>query len=90
MSEQKHLTIEKRRAILNRAVAGYVKQGYRVVSQADTTAQLVKPKRFGCAWMIVSLFSLGLALIFYLVQKEKTVYLEVDLNGRVKKIKRKQ
>jgi len=90
MAEQQSLTTEKRKEILDRAVAKYVKNGYRVISQTDTTAQLVKPKRFGCAWMIVSLFSLGIAIIFYLIQKEQSIYLEVDLNGRLRRIRRKQ
>lgn len=84
------LPIEQRREILNREVASFVRRGYRVISQSDTTAQLVKPKRFGCGWAIVALFTVGLALILYLMQKEQSIYLEVLPNGKVKRTHKKQ
>ena len=83
--EQSTLTPEQRRDILDRAVAKYVKQGYRVISRTDTTAQLVKPKRFGCTWLLLSLLSLGIALVFYLYTKDKAIYLEVTPTGRIKR-----
>ena len=87
MSEQKTLTTDERRAILDREVQRYVKQGFRVVSRTDMTAQLVKPKSFGCLWVILALFTLGLALIVYIAKKDETVYLEVTPAGRVKRTK---
>ena len=62
VSEQKTLTTDERCAILDKAVQRYVKQGFRVVSRTDTTAQLVKPKSFGCLWILLALLTLGLAL----------------------------
>jgi len=84
------LPLAQRKIILDHAVTRYIKQGYRVISQSDTTAQLVKPKRFGCGWVLLSLFSFGIAIIFYLMVKERSIYLEVTQDGRVKRTARKQ
>ena len=83
--EQSTLTLDQRRDILERAIAKYVKQGYRVTARTDTTAQLVKPKRFGCTWLLLSLLSLGIALVFYLRAQDQAIYLEVTPAGRVKR-----
>lgn len=83
------MTIERRREILQREIAGYLKQGYRVVSQTDVTAQLVKPKQFSCLWAIIWTLVVGIGLLFYLfwywAAKDQTVYIEVDEHGRVKR-----
>ena len=69
-------------APLQAAINRYVGKGYRVVSQTETAAQLVRPKRFSVVWAILT------ALVFYLpyywfVKRDKTVYLTVDADGRV-------
>lgn len=76
-----------RRAALQNSIAGYLGQGYRVVSQTDTTAQLVKPKSFSCLLAVV-LFLLGVVpliiyLLFYLASKDQQVYITVDEFGVV-------
>jgi len=83
--EPSTLTLDQRRDILDREIAKYVKRGYRVTSHTDTTAQLVKPKHFGCTWLLLSLLSLGIALVFYLYTKDQAIYLEVTPTGRVKR-----
>jgi hypothetical protein len=71
---------EQRRAILQAGINSYIGKGYRVISQTDTTAQLVKPKKLS---ILLALCTLGLALLWYLVKKDKTVYLQVDQFGRL-------
>ena len=57
----------------------YVNQGYRVVSQTDTSAQLVRPKTFSFVWAFLWFLCLGFGLIVYLLyyaaKKDKAVYL---------------
>lgn len=75
-------TLEQRRALLQREILRYVRQGYRVVSQTDTAAQLVKPKRFSLLWFFILL---GILYVpFYLFARDRQAYLEVDANGRIK------
>ena len=79
--------IDQRRAVLQREIARYVGDGFHVVSQTDTTAQLVKPKSFSCLLAVLGLLLFVLGLVIYLIyfasRKDKTVYLEVDANGKV-------
>lgn len=81
-------TLDQRRAILQKEINNYIRQGYRVVSQTDTTAQLVKPKRFSWFWFIIwALLIVGwvLYLVWYFVQSDKSIYIEVDERGNVKR-----
>lgn len=77
----KTLDTAGQRAVLQREINAWVKRGYRVVSQTDTTAQLVKPKRFSLLWFFILLGVLYLP--FYLFARDKTIYLTVDSLGRV-------
>lgn len=83
------LDFARRRQILEKEVASYSRRGYRVVSQTDTTAQLVKPKQFSFLWATLWLFVFGIGLLVYLFyhwsKKEEVVYLMVDEYGRVKR-----
>lgn len=84
---QQPLPLEHRKAILQRAIAGYLNSGYRVIAQTDTTAQLLKPKKFSCLIAILSVLLL-IGWLFYLlyywfIEKDKQVYLEVDARGKV-------
>ena len=89
--EQKFLSIEERRTILDREIKRYVKRDFRVVSRTDTTAQLVKPKKFNFLWAILWFLLFGVGLIVYLLyyagKKDQTVYLEVNERGRIKRMK---
>jgi len=82
-------SVEERRAILQREISRYLKRGFRVVSQTETTAQLVKPKSFSFLWAFLWLLMLGVGLIVYLIyywsKRDETVYLEVDELGRVRR-----
>ena len=81
------VSLETRQAALQQAIGEYLAQGYRVLSQTDTTAQLVKPKQFGTLWFILWLLT-GVLWIVYLayylaVKREGKVYLQVDPQGFV-------
>ena len=61
-----------------------VKQGYIVVSQTDTTAQLTRKKGFSCLLFAI-LFILGIipGIIYLLVRKDKSIYITVDEYGKI-------
>ncbi|MGA2821658.1 MAG: hypothetical protein ABSF61_13540 [Anaerolineales bacterium] len=83
------LSIERRRDILQKEIGRYIRKGFRVVSQTDTSAQLVKPKRFSLLWAIIWLILAVLPFILYLLwywsRKDQVVYLTVDTQGRISK-----
>jgi predicted PurR-regulated permease PerM len=78
---------ERRVEILQREVYKYINQGYRVVSQTDTTAQLVRPKQFSCLWFLINAL-LVIGWVFYLLwywsKRDEQIYIEVDLMGNIK------
>lgn len=60
----------------------YVRQGYRVISQTETSAQLVKPKEFSFLWAFLWFLVLGIGVVvyvfYYMAKKDKTIYLTVE------------
>jgi hypothetical protein len=80
---------EQRTEILDREIQGYAKQGYQVVSRTDTTAQLVKPKKFSFLLFVVLLILMVLPAILYILwyatRGNQSVYLSVDEYGKVKR-----
>ena len=78
---------EKRRELLERAIAKYVSKGYLVVSRTDSTAQLRKPKTFSCLfaslWFL--LFGIGIVvyLIYYAAKRDAIIYIEVNEIGAI-------
>lgn len=72
--------------LLQKEINRYVKQGYRVVSQTETTAQLVRPKQFSCLYASLWFLLFGVGLIFYLFwyasKKDDTVYLQM-VDGKI-------
>jgi hypothetical protein len=86
---------EQRRRVLQERVNHYVDQQYRVISQTETAAQLVKPKRFSVVWFLLwCLLALvgGLVYIIYhaFMKRERQVYLQVDEHGRVRETRDKR
>ena len=75
---------EARKNILQQAIESRVKQGYIVVSQTDTTAQLTRKKGFSCLLFAI-LFILGIipGIIYLLVRKDKSIYITVDEYGKI-------
>ncbi len=87
MADDQPVPLETRRAALQARINQYLSQGYRVVSQTDTTAQLVRPKKFSCLIAVLALLVLVIGLLIYLFyymgKKDDSVYLTVDDYGRV-------
>lgn len=83
----KELSIEERRKLLRYHIGFLVHHGYRVVSQTDTSAQLVKPKSFGCLWASLWFLVFGIGLLFYLfyywAKKDRIIFISVDEYGKV-------
>jgi hypothetical protein len=86
-SAQTPLTIEQRKAILMGAIGSALRNRYRVLSQTDTAAQLVRPKRFSCLWSALWFLFFGVGLIwyvlYYLSKQDETMFIEVDEWGEV-------
>jgi TRAP-type mannitol/chloroaromatic compound transport system permease small subunit len=78
-------TIEERKAILTKEIVDYVDQGWRVISQTDTTAQLSKDKRASClvAILLAILFILPAVLYLLFYRGTENCFLEVTEDGRV-------
>jgi hypothetical protein len=81
------MTTEMRRNVLEQEIQSYVRKGYRVLSQTDTSAQLVKPKRFNLLIAVICLLLAVFPFIIYLLMymASKTVYISVDPQGRVQR-----
>lgn len=80
------ISIEQRAAVLQQRIAWYISQGFRVISQTTTTAQLVKPKTLSCLWVIlfgITIIGLIVYVVVYLMSKDKQVYIEIDPAGQV-------
>ncbi len=75
-------------APLQEHVDWYVGQGYHVISQTETSAQLVMPKQFSFVWAMVWILLALVGLLAYIlyhlvVKKERTVHLTVEADGKV-------
>lgn len=82
------LSPEERSSILDAEVMRYARQGYQVRARAQTTAQLVKPKKFSFIWALVWFLLFGIGIIVYLLyywgKRDQTIYLEVDERGNIR------
>jgi hypothetical protein len=77
---------EQRSAILHSELRRWVAHGFRVVTQTQTSAQLVKPKEFSFLLALVLVFTLVgfvVYILWYLTAKDQSVHIEVDQFGRV-------
>lgn len=81
------LPSEMRREILMREITFYVRRGYRVMSQTDTSAQLVKPREFSCLIATIALllafFPFVVYILYYMSQRDQVVFIEVDPYGHI-------
>jgi len=80
--------IDQRRAILQRAVAIEAVNGWTVITQDDTSAELLKPKRFNWPMaLIAGVFTLGILFVLYAAEyalaKPQAASLSVDETGKV-------
>ena len=76
-------------AQLSEQIARLTRQGYVIVSQTDTTAQLRCRKHFSIFWALFWLvIGAGVGLFLYvawytLVKRDKTAYLRITHDGQV-------
>ena len=86
-SQAPGLLIEQRTAFLDQQIRQYANRGFRVISRSETTAQLIKPKKFSFILAALGLLLGGVGLILYLLyywsQKDQSVLIQVDPQGRV-------
>jgi hypothetical protein len=79
------VTIEQRRAILRAEIEKAARKGWRVVSQTDAAAQLVKPREFSATWAFLWFLACGVGLVVYLLyyagKRDQQLYLDVDVEG---------
>lgn len=86
------LPARKRTLILDQEVDGYVRRGYRILSQTPFSAQLLRPKRFSCLFATLGLLAVGIGFLVYLAiflsLPEIQVFLRVDDQGSVQRVVR--
>jgi hypothetical protein len=80
--------LEERRAILARSLQQETHQGWRVLSQTDTQAQLVRGKRVNhLLHLVLTLLTLGLWVVVWILVTawggEKTRYVTVTEYGQI-------
>lgn len=67
---------------LQQRIDWYVRNGYRVLSQTETAAQLVKPKTFSFPWAAAWFLLCGVGVLVYIFyyasKKDETVYLREE------------
>ena len=78
---------QKRHLILKKAIQGYLDQGYKVIGQGLTSAELTKEKEFSCLIGALGLAALGIGLLIYLFYLKgldnQRIFIEVDPDRRV-------
>ncbi len=85
--ETKEIKIQKE--ILKENIVYYIKKGYRLVTEDESSAQLVKPKSYNVL-LIILFFILGIlpGIIYLLIVKDRQAFLTVDPSGIINTIKR--
>lgn len=53
-------TVEEREAILDKEVAKYARSGYELRAKTQTTAVMVKPKKFSALWALLWFLVFGM------------------------------
>jgi hypothetical protein len=80
------LSIQERKRILDQEVSKHVSNGWRVISQTDTTAQLTRQTPASCGLALLLAIFLIVPAILYLMLYHGTesLYIEVDEAGNIK------
>jgi hypothetical protein len=77
----------ERSRLLDEAIQGYLFRGFFVRLRTQTTAQLVRPKRFSFIWALLWFLLFGIGIIIYLIyyaaKRDEGIYLQVDEYGNV-------
>jgi Ca2+/Na+ antiporter len=78
----------ERTRLLEEELSEYSRDGFFVRHRADTTAQLVKPKKFSLLWALLWLLVFGIGIVVYLIyyaaKRDEGRYVEVDEYGAVR------
>lgn len=78
---------QARSAPLQQTIESYLRDGFRVISQTDTSAQLIKPRRYDPKWGCLGFLTFGvfwvIGLLVFLLQKDQLVYLSLDASGQI-------
>lgn len=78
----------ERSRLLDEEVGQYMRDGFFVRHRMDTTAQLVKPKKFSFLWALLWLLVFGVGIVVYLIyyaaKRDEGRYVEVDGYGAVR------
>ena len=71
--------------ILEKEVGKYARQGWRIVSRTDTSAQMTRDKTASCllALILAIFFVLPAILYLLLYRGSENLYLEVDERGKI-------
>lgn len=83
------LTLEQPPDILQQEIDRYISKGYNVLSQSNTSAQLIRKKKYSLFWALFWLIlGVGIGFMIYTfaymaAHKEETIYLLVDATGRI-------
>lgn len=82
MEELAVLDRDTRRRALESVINDYVEEGFHVINQTETTAQMQKEKDFSCLLFIL-LLALGIipGIIYIVARKDKHAYITVDEFG---------
>ena len=78
---------EQRQAILKTEIARYVGQGWVVINETGTSANLVRKKKFSFWWALLWFLLLFVGLIvyifYYLSKNDESVYISVGSAGEI-------
>lgn len=76
-----------RPAILGGAIRSYTIKGYRVLDRTETTAQLIRDKKFSGLFALLWFLFFGIGIIIYLIyyaaKRDTILWLEVDHQGHI-------
>lgn len=79
------MTLEERKHILDQEITKYQREGWRVLNQTDTTAQLLYETKPSCLLAIIlAIFFIVPAILYLMFYKgTKKLFLEVNDQGKV-------
>jgi hypothetical protein len=78
-SEARVSTMDKVGGSINERIRFWISEGFRITAQTETSAQLVKPRRFNpIEFVLMPIYALE-----YFGQREQAVYLSTGINGEV-------
>jgi hypothetical protein len=87
-SSPRELSLPERKQILQNEMRRWLRFGYRVMSQTDTTAQMVRPHQFSFLLALILVFTLigfVIYLLWYLTRRDESAFLEVTETGEILK-----